>query len=74
MKQIVKINGEYLLRLDKIAVDNLCLNEDSELQIIIIENKLIVTVKNFDYKKRREEITRQMMDEYAPVLKKLAKI
>jgi len=73
MKKIIKNNEELLLKIGKIVVDALDINNDSDLDIIVTDNTLIVKVKNSNISKKREEINKYLMDKYEPVLKKLAK-
>ena len=63
------------LKIDKAIVEALGIDKDTEVEMYVKDKVLIVKPKNLKLNEKREdhERTKKLMDEYDPVLKKLAK-
>lgn len=77
-KKLTKYNDNLALVLDKEIVEALGIDQKSNLEMIVIDDVLIIKPKdkaNASEKRKAKlkDVANKLMDEYEPVLKKLAK-
>jgi bifunctional DNA-binding transcriptional regulator/antitoxin component of YhaV-PrlF toxin-antitoxin module len=79
MTKKIKKHDDLTITIDKKIQDALGIGKNSDLEMIVIDDMLIVKSKNKDShvvekrNKKLEASTNEIMDKYASVLKKLAK-
>ena len=76
MKKIINKNEELTSKINK-AIEALGINEETELDMIVMDEMLIIKAKNKNITKKKydklQDINNRLMDRYESVLKKLAK-
>jgi hypothetical protein len=79
VKKLTKLRDTVSLKIDKKVADALGINQKTNLEMIVVDDMLIIKPKNKQVRaaeKRKTELkkrTNKLMDQYEPVLKKLAK-
>ena len=79
VKKLKKDSRGLTLHIDQSIADDLGITEKTDIELIVTGDTIVIKPKNVDSdvaKKRQEkikEVTKRLMSEYDPVLKKLAK-
>lgn len=77
MTKIKKKDEGLTLKIDKTIVDTLGINEDTDLDMVVMNDMLIIKAKDKSILKKQQEkrqgVNDHLMDKYESVLKKLAK-